>query len=114
MPDFANKVRFEVYLPRLHAHPYREARAWLIDELTRLRGGCTVQENVTGHYLSPKGGFIEDHICVVYSDFEMDWSKPDERAEVLNYCTVVKQYLLDNLSEEEILVTAYPVSHVSQ
>lgn len=26
----------------------------------------------------------------------------------------VRQFLLDNLSEEEILVTAYPVSHVSQ
>lgn len=111
MPSFANKVRFEVYLPRRHARPYWEARVWLIDELTRLYGGCTVQENVNGHYLSRNKEIVEDSICVVYSDFEMDWSKPDER--VLDYCTIVRQFLLDNLSEEEILVTAYPVTHVS-
>lgn len=114
MPSFANKVRVEVYFPRYHALPYRTIRAWLINELTELHGGCTVQENVAGHYRSRKLEFVEDPICVIHSDFEMDWSQPIEREEVLDYCGILKQFLLDNLTEEEILVTAYPVSHVNQ
>jgi hypothetical protein len=44
----------------------------------------------------------------------MDWSEPADRAEVLDYCATLKQFLFDNLLEEEILISAYPVSHVSQ
>ena len=114
MPSFANKVRVEVYLPRLHARPYRTIRAWLIDELTALRGGCTVQEHLSGHYRSQAKEFVEDHICVVYSDFDMDWSQPTEQADVLDYCATLRQFLVDNLlEEEEILISAYPVSPVN-
>jgi len=114
LPNFGAKVRVEVYLPRRHARPYRETLAWLIDELTTVRGGCSVHENVAGYYYSPFRGLIEDHICLVYSDFEMDWSHASEQAEVLDYCAKLNQFLLENLWEEEILVSAYPVSHVSE
>lgn len=114
MSRFGAKVRVEVYLPKRHARPYRDALAWLIDELTVLRGGCTVHENATGHYRSQGENFIEDRICVIYSDFEMDWSQSEERAEVLEYCLILKQFLFDNLWEEEILIAAYPVAHVGQ
>ncbi|HKR12671.1 MAG TPA: hypothetical protein VJT15_11465 [Pyrinomonadaceae bacterium] len=114
LPHFGAKVRVEVYLPKRHARPYRDALVWLIDELTALRGGCTVHENATGLYRSQSSSFIEDRICVVYSDFEMDWSQSEEQAEVLEYCVILKKFLFDNLWEEEILITAYPVAHVSQ
>ena len=109
------KTRVEVYLPKRHASPYRETLAWLIDELTAMRGGCSVHENVAGYFRSQETGTVEDRICLVYSDFEMDWSEPAERAEALAYCATLKQFLKDNLWEEEaILISAYPVSHVSQ
>lgn len=44
----------------------------------------------------------------------MDWSQSEEQAEVLEYCVILKKFLFDNLWEEEILITAYPVAHVSQ
>ena len=109
------KTRVEVYLPKRHVSPYRETLAWLIDELTAMRGGCSVHENVAGYYQSAKTGLDEDRICLVYSDFEMDWFEPAERAEALEYCATLKQFLKENLwEEEELLISAYPVSHVSE
>ncbi len=109
------KTRVEVYLPKRHGPPYRETLAWLIDELTAMRGGCSVHENLAGYYQSEETGLREDRICLVYSDFDMDWSEPAQRAAALAYCTTLKQFLRENLwEEEEILISAYPVSHVSQ
>ena len=87
----------------------------MVEELTRLRGGCTIQENLSGHYFSNDETPIEDRVSVVYSDFDMDWSEPAEKAEALRYCTTLKQFIKENLwQEEEILISAYPVSHISQ
>jgi len=44
----------------------------------------------------------------------MNWDKQPERTEVLNYCATLQNFLLENLWEEEILIGAYPVSHVLQ
>jgi hypothetical protein len=111
---YVPRVRVEVYFPVSDEPAYLYHRKWLIEELTQVHGGCSVQENLGGYYLSRNTGLIEDRISVIYSDFEMDWSQADEREEVLDYCSVLRQFLLDSLSEEEILITAYPVSHVSQ
>jgi len=52
-------------------------------------------------------------MSVVYSDFDMDWKQPGEWAELSVYWRRLKQVLMDNLSEEEVLVSAFPVSHIN-
>jgi hypothetical protein len=113
-PSYAARVRVEVYIPKRHAPQYRKLLAWLIDELTELRGGCTVHENASGFYHSQSGESIDERMAVVYSDFQMDWNEPAQRAEVLSYCARLKRFLFENLSEEEILITASPISHVGR
>lgn len=116
MPSYAQsyepRVRVEVYFPVNDEPIYHHYLDWLIEELTRLHGGCTVQDDLSGYYLSRNRNLIEDRIKVIYSDFQIDWSQPAEREQVLSYCLTVRQVLLENLWEEEILVSAYPVSHV--
>lgn len=107
------KIRVEVHFPLRYVPVYQYYLCWLVAELTRLRGGCTIQENLTGHYWSSDKNPIEDRISVVYSDFDLDWSEPAQQGEALNYCATLKQFLKENLWEEEILISAYPVSHVS-
>ena len=118
LPNYAQsyvpRVRVEIYFPVSEVPAYVYYRRWLIEELTQLHGGCSVQENLGGYYFSESKKLIEDRISVIYSDFDMDWFQPDERSMVLDYCVRLKQFLLDNLSEEEFLISAYPVAHVSQ
>jgi len=114
LPNYAPRVRVEIYFPISIERVYHVSLKWLIRELTQLRGGCTVRENIGGYYLSGSKQLIADRIRVVYSDFPMDWDQPSERAEVLAYCTMVKQVLLEDLLEEDILISAYPVAHVGQ
>lgn len=110
---YVPKVRVEVYFPTSNEPAYEHYRKWLIDELTELHGGCSVYEDVGGYYFSRNKELIEDRISVIYSDFEMDWSQPAHKQEVLDYCATLRQFLLDNLSEEAILITAFPIAHVS-
>lgn len=83
----------------------------VIEEFTELRGGCTVNENVGGYYLSRANEVIDDRVSVIYSDFPMNWDNKSEQAEVISYCGTIKKFLFENLWEEEILISAYPVSH---
>lgn len=106
-------IRVEVYIPKRFAPSYRSSLAWLIGELTKVYGGCTVHENASGYYYSKGEAIIDEPVSVVYSDFAMDWDQAVERAEVLSYCAALKQLLLDNLSEEEVLISAFPVSHIN-
>jgi hypothetical protein len=85
---------------------------WVIEEFTQLRGGCTVNENVGGYYLSYANQVINDRVSVVYCDFPMDWRKRADRKELLTYCATLQEFLFKNLWEEEILICAYPVSHI--
>jgi hypothetical protein len=113
-PNYVPKIRVEVYIPKRHARPYRNILTWLIDEFTKMRGGCSVHESVSGYYRLSSNEFVDERISMVYSDFDMDWDQPDERAEVLDYCVTLKQFLLNNLSEEEVLISAFPVSHLNR
>jgi hypothetical protein len=114
LPSFASKTRVEVYVPIRYEPAYQDTLSWLIDEFTQLRGGCTVNENVGGYYLSQSNEVINDRVSVVYSDFPFDWNEQPERADLLAYCETLQTFLLENLWEEEILIGAYPVSHVQQ
>jgi len=67
-----------------------------------------------GYYLSRSQHVMEDRMSVVYSDFPMDWHQPTHRAEILAYCAEIRAHLLENLFQEEILVSAYPVSHIKE
>ncbi len=113
VPSYLPRIRVEVYIPKRFASEYRNSLAWLIEELSKTYGGCTVHENASGYYYSRTDAIIDEPISMVYSDFDMDWDQAGERAEVLTYCAALKQLLLNNLSEEEILVNAFPVFHVN-
>ena len=113
VPSYVPRTRIEVYIPKRFAPEYRDSLTWIIEELTETYGGCTVHENSAGYYYSSKGeAIIDEPMSVVYSDFDMDWNRPIERAKVLAYCDTLKQLLLEELSEEEVLISAFPVSHV--
>ena len=114
VPNYAPRVRVEFYLPMDPENVYQYYREWLVQELTLLRGGCTVQEDMAGYYLSGSKQVMEDRVSVVYSDFPMDWHQPTHRSEVLAYCATIRAHLLENLRQEEILVSAYPVSHIKE
>jgi len=113
-PSYVPRIRIEVYIPKRFAREYRNSLTWLIEELTETYGGCTVHENASGYYYSQREAIIDEPMSVVYSDFDMDWNQPIERAKVLTYCGALKELLLENLSEEEILISVFPVSHINQ
>ena len=113
MPSFAPKIRVEVYLPIRYEDSYQDTLAWIIKQLTELRGGCTVIENVGGYYLSESNQTIDERVSLIYSDFPMSWAKRGERKEVLEYCSELRAFMLRNLWEEAILIAAYPVSHTA-
>ena len=104
----------EVYLPLRYEPGYRSCLSWIIEEFTRLRGGCTVYSNVGGYYLSRANEVIDDRVSIVYSDFQIDWDNDSDQAEVLGYCATLEDFLYENLSEEKILISAYPVSHFQE
>lgn len=114
LPSYEPRIRVEVYIPKRFAPEYRDSVTWIIEELTETYGGCTVHENAAGYYYSKSEAIIDEPMTVVYSDFDMDWNEPEERAKVLAYCDTLKQLLLENLSEEEVLVSAFPVSHITR
>jgi hypothetical protein len=114
VPSYEPRIRIEVYISKRFAPEYRDSVTWIIEELTETYGGCTVHENASGYYYSKSEAIIDEPMSVVYSDFDMDWNEPVERARVLAYCDTLKQLLLENLSEEEVLVSAFPVSHISR
>lgn len=101
----------EVYVPLRYEPIYRGCLSWIIEEFTQLRGGCTVNEDVGGYYLSRSNEVIDDRVSVIYSDFPMNWDSKSDRTEVISYCATLKKFLFENLWEEEILISAYPVSH---
>lgn len=113
MPNFAPRIRVEVYAPLRSEPAYLDTLTWLVEEFTELRGGCTVNENLSGYYLSQTGRIIDDRISIVHSDFPMNWDEPSDQADVLEYCANLKAFLLENLWEEEILITAQNVSHIA-
>ncbi|MGH9949623.1 MAG: hypothetical protein ACRD6X_20820 [Pyrinomonadaceae bacterium] len=111
MPKFAPKIRVEVYIPIRYETAYRETLLWVTEEFTRLRGGCSVIENSGGYYLSTADQITGDRVNIVYSDFPMNWHDEIDRKNTLVYCSGLQQFLLNNLWEEAILITAYPVNH---
>lgn len=111
MPRFAPKIRVEVYIPIVFEIAYQETLSWVTEEFARLRGGCSVLENISGYYLSTTDEIINDRISIVYCDFPMNWENIRERELVLEYCADLKKFLLENLWEEAILITASAVYH---
>ncbi len=114
MPKFAPRIRVEVYVPIRYEAAYQETLSWVVREFTELRGGCTVIENTAGFYLSQDNETVEDRVNVVYSDFPMNWADETDYAEALEYCQQLRNFLLLNLWEEAILITARQTSHLAE
>ena len=114
MANLTPRIRVEVYLPLRYEPVYRVCLSWIIEEFAQLRGGCTVHSNVDGYYRSRANEVIADRISIVYSDFQMEWDNDSDQAEVLSYCATLEDFLYQNLSEEKILISAYPVSHFQE
>lgn len=114
MPNFAPRIRIEVYVSIRYEAAYQETLSWVIREFTELRGGCTVIEDTGGYYLSQSDETIEDRVNVVYSDFPMNWNDEADYVEVLEYCSQLQNFLLMNLWEEAVLITAQAVYHYKQ
>jgi hypothetical protein len=115
LKNFGNltpRIRVEVYIPIRYEPAYDYSLTWMIEEFTRARGACTVNENVGGYYLARTGELVPDRVNVVYSDLAFDWNNHSDRVEVFAYCIKLRRFLLENLSEEQILISAYPVSHL--
>jgi hypothetical protein len=104
----------EVYVPIRYDLSYSACLNWIIEEFTELRGGCTVHYDLGGYYLSRASKVINDRVTVVCSDFPMDWNNTSDQAEVFSYCATLRDFLFENLSEDEILISAYPVSHLGE
>jgi len=98
LASFAPKIRVEAYVPIRYDPAYQDTLTWLVDEFTELRGGCTVNEDVGGYYLSKSGRVIDDRVSIVYSDFPMDWNESLDRAAALDYCATLQSFLVANLS----------------
>ena len=113
MPNFAPRIRVEVYIPVRYESSYQDTLAWLIREFKELRGGCTVIENAGGYYLSASNEIIDDRVSIVYCDFPLNWNKRNDRSEVAKYSSELERFLMGNLSEEAVLIAAFPVSHSS-
>ena len=114
MPNLTPRIRVEVYVPVRYETSYGACLNWIIEEFTQLRGGCTVHYDVGGYYLSRANKVINDRVTVVYSDFPMDWNNTSDQAEVFSYCATLRDFLFENLWEEEVLITAYSVSHLGE
>lgn len=93
---------------------YQDTRSWVIREFTELLGGCTVLEDVGGHYLSQQNEIVDDRVSMIYCDFPLNWNSRVERNEALEYCSKLQRFLLANLWAEAILIAAHPVSHTQQ
>jgi hypothetical protein len=44
----------------------------------------------------------------------MDWDRHAYQTDVLDYCAMLRNFLIENLWEEEIMIGTYPVSHVQE
>lgn len=106
------RLTVEVYIPIRYEPSYHKSLTWVIEEFTQLRGGCTVNENVGGYYLSRANKVIDDRVDMVYCDFPLDWNKQADQKAVLTYCATLKDFLFKKFWEEEILICVYPVSHI--
>ena len=54
------RIRVEVYIPIRYETSYQDSLAWVIEELTEVYGGCTVNENVGGYFFSRSREVIDD------------------------------------------------------
>ena len=108
-----SRIRIEFYLPqRPSERRYEVVSAWLIRELTYLRGGTTRLEEAQGTYRSAAGELIADEITVLWCDFALDWERARDRQGAFDYVAKLRQFLQQMLSaEEEILVVLMPVYH---
>ena len=94
MTSFAPKIRVEVYVPIRQDSAYEVTLSWIIEEFTQLRGGCTVNENVGGFYLSRGNEVVDDRVSMSWRLGKYDDTKTaiTELGQYLNELSDDNQY----------------------
>ena len=113
MSEFVEKrIRVEFFIPTgLFEFRYHRVVEFLRRQLARTHGGSTRTAVFQGLYLNPQTGKLdEDFLHVVFSDVKFDLSNPEQRIALIDYMTVLKGYVEDQLPGElEIWLTFYPI-----
>ena len=108
MPLF-ERVRIEVYLPRLSSREYEELLRAFASEFTFAFGGCSTLKDLEGSYLSKSGVVVPDQISLIYSDIPLTLSTDFEI--VAAYAGGVRRAAMKTLPEEEVLVAVAQIYH---
>jgi len=106
----SEKVRIEIFIPDPPDIAYRDLLEELAAELSYAFGGCT-EVLASGKYNSSDGSLTSDRIKILFSDAPLSWEQ--DRLVLSEYFDLVRRAAHHALpSEEAILVSAHPVSHV--
>ena len=104
------RFRAEVYLPVQPTIAYHEARGQLITEFSYGFGGCTVSDELEGWYLSQREDLTPDRITLIWSD-----TPPIDRKQervVRLWLETWKLILIQDLNQEDVLITFWPLEHI--
>ncbi len=109
-----NRTRVEIFLPvRSDLSAYQTALDWLAEELAFARGGCTFTTPFSGLYATANGAqLIHDATRILFCDFDWNMSIEEDRIDLVEYISGIRQFLMDTLEEEEIWVVYHPVSRI--
>ena len=106
----SEKIRIEIFIPDPPNIAYRNLLQELAAELSLAFGGCT-EIPASGKYHSLDGFICSDKITILFSDAPLVWEQ--DRGVLREYIEFLRRAVQQALpSEESILVSAYPVSHV--
>lgn len=108
------RTRVEIFLPvRSDLSAYQIALDWLAEEFAFARGGSTFTTPFAGLYAtSTHAELVHDAIRILFCDFDWDMSIDEDRIDLMNYLTGIKDFLIKTLGEEEIWIVFHPVSRI--
>ena len=105
----SERARVEVYLPDLPRATYQDLLAALTREFTYTFGGCTINPDLDGSYLSQAGLPVQDRINLIYTDTPYSF---EENFEIISaYADKLKTAVFAALEEDAILVAVIKTYH---
>lgn len=107
----SEKIRIEIFVPDLPDPIYGRILEEFGDELSYAFGGCTITPG-SGKFRSASGLILPDRINILFTDTPFEWK--EDRAVIEKYAEELQDVIQQALKNEEvILVTVYPIYHVS-
>ena len=103
------RARVEVYIPDVNSPAYQTLLRNLAEEFTSVFGGCTIQWDIDGRYLSQSGQIIADRINLIYTDTTFDIK--ENFSAISDYADKLRKAAIDGLEEEAILVAVLQTYH---